>query len=83
VVLNDYQASAKQITIRVKPRDAFREKYRIQFITKNGRVLQDTTAESATYTIKGDEGYVRARITNANGGMAWTQPVFTDGRKLP
>jgi hypothetical protein len=83
VVLKDYQASAKQISIQVEPRDAYLERYRIQFIGKNGKVLQDESGESASYAIKGDEGYVRARITNSNGGLAWTQPVFTDGRKLP
>jgi hypothetical protein len=83
VILKDYQVSGKQISIQVAPREAYREKYRIQFIGKNGKILQDKTAESATYAIKGDEGYVRSRITSSNGGFAWTQPVFTDGRKLP
>jgi hypothetical protein len=28
------------------------------------------------YEIRGDEGYVRARITESNGNVAWTQPVL-------
>ena len=32
-------------------------------------------AEAATYEWKGDEGYVRVKITDSNGLMAWTQPV--------
>jgi hypothetical protein len=82
VALKDYQADSKQITTEVKPREAYQEKYRIQFIGNHGKILEDATAESAVYTIKGDEGYVRARITNSSGQRVWTQPVFTDGRKL-
>ncbi|HTC33578.1 MAG TPA: hypothetical protein VK724_09410 [Bryobacteraceae bacterium] len=44
---------------KVEQREAYREKYRIEFIGKNGKVLQDTTASSSAYLIKGDEGYVR------------------------
>lgn len=83
VTLKEYEATAKEIRIKVQPQTAYREKYRIQFITRNGRILEDKTGEEATYVLKGDEGYVRARITNSNGQTAWTQPVFTDGRKLP
>lgn len=32
-------------------------------------------AEAVTYEWKGDEGYVRAKIIDSNGLMAWTQPV--------
>jgi hypothetical protein len=47
-------------------------RYRTQFIGKNGRVLQESAGTRAVYAIKGDEGYVRARITDSNGKMAWT-----------
>lgn len=83
VVLKDYQATRNRIAVEVEPHEAYREKYRIEFIGKNGKVLQDTTASSSAYVIRGDEGYVRARITNSNGQRAWTQPIFTDSRKLP
>ena len=32
------------------------------------------------YEIRGDEGYVRAKITDSNGYMAWTQPVMVPAR---
>ncbi|HMC78047.1 MAG TPA: hypothetical protein VKH34_12965 [Vicinamibacterales bacterium] len=35
---------------------------------------------SATYEIKGDEGYVRARVIGSNGRMAWAQPTVVPGR---
>ena len=50
-------------------------KYRIQFIGRQGRVLSETTASPATYTFKGDEGYVRAKVIESNGKLAWIQPV--------
>ena len=75
VELKDYQASPKQITIKMEE-NQFQTKYRTQFVGKNGRLLQDSTANPATYIVKGDEGYVRARVIDSNGKMAWTQPVF-------
>jgi hypothetical protein len=83
VVLKEYHANRDKIVIQIEPREAYKERYRIQFIGNNGRVLQDATATSASYAIKGDEGYVRVRIKSSNGQTAWTQPIFTDGRKLP
>ena len=73
VELSDYQADAKAITITVKPNTY--SKYRIQFIGNGGKLLQESLASPATYVIRGDEGYVRARIIESNGLMAWTQPV--------
>jgi hypothetical protein len=50
--------------------------YRIQFIGAKGRVLQETAGASASYAMRGDEGYVRAKVIDSNGRMAWTQPHF-------
>lgn len=36
-------------------------------------------AESVTYEWRGDEGYVRAKIVDSNGLVAWTQPVRIPG----
>lgn len=76
VELKDYKVEGRQITIEIRGQDRYMVKYRTQFIGKNGDVLQDGTVNPATYLIKGNEGYVRARITDSNGNMAWTQPVF-------
>jgi hypothetical protein len=74
VVLSDYKADTKQITVTIEEERA--SKYRIQFIGRGGQVLQESTASPATYSIKGTEGYVRAKIYESNGKMAWTQPVM-------
>lgn len=74
VVLLDYQVSPASMTLSVRPRSF--EKYRIQFIGRGGRVLWEAASSSATYRIRGDEGYVRAKVYDSNGRVAWTQPVF-------
>ena len=78
VELADYEATATAIRIAVRP-TAF-SKYRIQFIGKGGRLLSEQTTPSAVYTIKGNEGYVRARVVESNGQMAWAQPIMVAGR---
>ena len=77
VELDDCQASPKQVTIKLKE-NRFPTKYRTQFIGKNGRLLQESAANPAIYDVKGVEGYVRGRVTDSNGKMAWTQPVFLE-----
>ena len=74
VELSDIAISAQELTVTV--RKSTWSKYRIQFIGRNGRVLQESLDSPATYRIKGDEGYVRARVLESNGLMAWTQPVM-------
>jgi len=73
VVLADYQATPAEITVRVRPSSS--SKYRIQFIGSGGRLLREATETQATYAFTGDEGYVRAKVLESNGLMAWCQPV--------
>jgi hypothetical protein len=50
----------------------------VEFIGQGGVVLQKVSAERdqiAAYKLRGDEGYVRARITAPDGKRAWTQPA--------
>jgi hypothetical protein len=49
----------------------------ITFIGKYGKILKTINGPTGQYTIKADELYVRAKITNSQGKSAWTQPVFT------
>jgi hypothetical protein len=74
VELSDYRVTGTSITIAIKQHAS--SKYRIQFIGKNGRLLQEATSSPATYTFTGDERYVRAKILESNGRVAWTQPVM-------
>jgi hypothetical protein len=73
VELASYETTAGSIALTIKTTTYSR--YRAQFIGRNGQVLSEVTEPTATYTFKGDEGYVRARILESNGYVAWTQPV--------
>jgi hypothetical protein len=73
VVLDVVEAAADHLRVVVAP--AGTSKYRIQFIGRGGRVLQEAAAAEGTYTFKGEEGYVRAKVFESNGAVAWTQPV--------
>lgn len=60
-------------------------RYRTEFFGRDGILLATQGGLAPSYRIRGDEGYVRARVTSSNGAQAWTQPVFTDAiedRKL-
>ncbi len=74
VELAEYQADEKSITIKIK--EAQKAKHRVQFIGENGRLLKETATNPADYQIRGDERYVRAKVTDSNGRVAWTQPIF-------
>ncbi|MEO8358925.1 MAG: CehA/McbA family metallohydrolase [Vicinamibacteria bacterium] len=39
------------------------------------RITTPRQADPVTYEFKGDEGYVRVKVIDSNGYMAWTQPV--------
>jgi hypothetical protein len=73
VELAAYEASSAGISLSIRPTTY--SKYRVEFIGRGGRVLSQQTDVTASYTFKGDEGYVRARILESNGRVAWTQPV--------
>ena len=73
VELSDYTVTARSMTITIK-QDTW-AKYRVQFIGRGGRVLHEALESPAEYVFRGGEGYVRAKILESNGRVAWTQPV--------
>jgi hypothetical protein len=78
VELTDVRATPQRLTVTVKEQPYAR--YTIQFIGQGGRLLKEAVASPADYDITGGEGYVRAKILDSNGQMAWTQPVFVSPR---
>ncbi len=78
VELDEIAVNKRSISIKIKA-DQW-SKYDIRFIGKNGRILKESVGPIASYSIKGDEGYVRVKATDSNGQAAWTQPVWF-GRK--
>jgi hypothetical protein len=63
-------------TLRVGIKVSGPLKYTTEFIGENGRVLKTSFDNPANYTLGAGERYVRAKITDSNGAVAWTQPVF-------
>ncbi len=78
VELADYQVAADAVTITLKTEPW--SKYRIQFVGRGGRILDEALTSPASYRFRGDEGYVRTRIVESNGRLAWTQPVLVPSR---
>jgi hypothetical protein len=74
VELVDIASDAKSMTVTIKAKNGAR--YRTRFTGRDGRILHETADNPARYTIRGDEGYVRAKVTDSNGKAAWAQPVF-------
>ena len=79
-----YASSGVELdSVRVTPHDmmvAARKKgdfkFTTEFIGKGGAVLRKTGDNPATYHLAGDELYVRAKVTDSGGSVAWLQPVF-------
>ena len=72
IELVTYAVSAAAMTIVVRS-DASRI-VRVEFIGRNGVLLERVDGAKATYRFRGDEGYVRARVVGSDGTRAWTQP---------
>lgn len=73
VELQSIIATSSSLSIAIKTET--QSKYRVQFIGKQGRVLGESTTSPTSYTFKGDESYVRAKVLESNGKVAWVQPV--------
>ena len=79
VTLGDYRVENRAISLAIQTRGGDDTRFRTEFIGRGGRVLAVAHGPAARYAIRGDEGYVRARVTDSNGWQAWTQPVMLDG----
>lgn len=53
-------------------------RYRTYFIGRGGEVLAMDESTRPKYVFQGDELYVRARVEDSSGAVAWTQPVFRE-----
>ena len=74
VELIDYAVSNRTMTVSIKEKNLAR--YRTAFIGERGRILYETKANPATFTIPKNERYVRAKVFDSNGKIAWCQPYF-------
>ena len=74
VELADYQTNEKEMIVTIKPERS--SKYRVLFIGKGGQVLKEVITNPAVYQFRRDDKYVRAKVIESNGKVAWTQPVW-------
>ena len=54
------------------------QSYNTTIIGKDGIVLDKQSGVNISYRIRGDEGYIRARVDSSCGARAWIQPIFLD-----
>ena len=74
VQLPTLEVSKESIALEIEP--GVMQTYTTTFIGRGGAKLAEETGPEASYRIRGDEGYVRARVDSSAGARAWTQPVF-------
>ncbi|MDO8501309.1 MAG: serine hydrolase [Gemmatimonadaceae bacterium] len=74
VELDSVSVTPQDMTIHIRRRGDF--KFTTEFIGQGGVVLKKTGDNPATYHLTGSETYVRPRITDSGGAVAWMQPVF-------
>jgi hypothetical protein len=74
VTLSDYSVTAEGIKISIAEQPSF--KYTTYFIGDGGKLLNPAYGPAISYRFRGAEKYVRARVQDSMGHMAWTQPVY-------
>jgi hypothetical protein len=74
IILEDYQVNITSNGIKIGISSQNGDS--IAFIGKNGVLLSTVQGRNGTCQLKPGDYYVRAKITNAAGKAAWTQPVF-------
>ncbi|MCI0697391.1 CehA/McbA family metallohydrolase [candidate division KSB1 bacterium] len=74
VELDDIKITSTQIEIYIAKQGDF--KFRTEFIGAGGKILLNSEINPAIYQLSGDMQYVRAKVYNSGGYVAWVQPVF-------
>ena len=76
IELSKISTQGGRLQLSITPR-APTAAYTTDFIGKNGEVLARVTGLEPSYTLRGDETYVRARVSGPEQIQAWVQPTFT------
>ncbi len=79
VELEDVVVLGSRLEVHIAPRGDF--KYTTTFIGEGGRALALAHGLTAAYELTGQERYVRARVEDSGGAVAWVQPVFVEGSR--
>lgn len=78
VVLEEVRIESDRIEIRVQSRGSFR--YTTTFIGAGGRLLKTVYGPVAEFSLESPQPYVRAKVMDSGGAIAWVQPVFPNER---
>ena len=76
VALRELSMSTRAIRLSMERAGTDDRRFTTEFVGRGGRVLSTVRGMTADYAVRGDEGYVRARVTDSNGRRAWTQAVM-------
>ena len=76
VVLTNVEWFSDGLQIDIVPAKNADRKYTVDFIGKDGTLLERSFDNNSSYTLRPGQPYVRAKVTSSDGGMAWVQPVF-------
>ncbi|RJS92615.1 hypothetical protein CW705_02625 [Candidatus Bathyarchaeota archaeon] len=75
--IHDVQIRGEEIRVKTSPVQV------INFLARNGLgrrfFASDKPIDEATYTIKGNEGYIRIEAEDDKGRTAWTNPIIIQG----
>jgi len=80
VALRELSMSPRGIRLVAEASGSDDRRFTTEWIGRGGRVLGIVRGKDASYQVRGDEGYVRARVTDSNGKRAWTQPLMLTRR---
>ena len=78
VELDEIRITERALEVHIAIDRDFR--YTTTFIGAGGRVLAESSENPAKFELRDDVGYVRARVQNSRGDIAWTQPTFIRNR---
>jgi len=76
VVLTNVEWFSDGLQIDIVPAKNDGVKYIVDFIGKDGELLERSFDNNSSYTLRPGQPYVRAKVTSSDGEMAWVQPVF-------
>jgi len=71
------QIKADGDTVQIDIRPSGLHGYTTTFIGDDGRVLKREDGLAPSYSLIGDEVYVRATVARTDGKLAWIQPIFS------
>ncbi|MCH2465185.1 MAG: CehA/McbA family metallohydrolase [Gemmatimonadetes bacterium] len=74
VELSDILITRDRLEVYIQRESDFR--YTTMFIGEGGQILSESIENPAIFELVTNVGYVRARVRDSAGRVAWTQPVF-------